>query len=45
LFVTSTRLGIPERRLAELPLSGALLAYRTKTSGLPKNKTKYYHDQ
>jgi DNA-binding IclR family transcriptional regulator/sugar lactone lactonase YvrE len=42
LFITSTRLGIPERRLAELPLSGALLAYRTKTPGLPKYKTAYY---
>jgi DNA-binding IclR family transcriptional regulator/sugar lactone lactonase YvrE len=42
LFITSTRLGIPERRLAELPLSGALLAYRTKSAGLPKNATSYY---
>jgi sugar lactone lactonase YvrE len=37
LYITSTRLGIPERRLKELPLSGALLAHHTQVAGLVGN--------
>jgi DNA-binding IclR family transcriptional regulator/sugar lactone lactonase YvrE len=33
LYITSTRLGIPERQLRRLPLSGALLSYRAAVPG------------
>lgn len=33
LYITTARQGIPDRRLAEVPLSGAVLSYRTKVPG------------
>jgi DNA-binding IclR family transcriptional regulator/sugar lactone lactonase YvrE len=40
LYITSARLGVPERRLAEVPLSGAVLSYRTSVPGLPKHPVR-----
>lgn len=39
LYVTSAKLGLSERRLAELPLSGAVIAVRTDTAGLAAHAT------
>lgn len=35
LYVTTSRLGLPERRLAQVPWSGSVLAFECPESGLP----------